>query len=183
MYMSSIVEPAGRLESLGEDFGPMKVLLCVDLTDLNCRPNIRILHAQQSFFSTLGYTPTDLPLLLVSILSEASGRIVFPLLESALVAWFVLPQSALLVGNDCALFCHHCPGRRSTLVATVEPGDCTFAIYCSDDRKCGNTRINNHSRCFCRNPEFCSSFSTRSSTGRITRYSSSHCYAGYGLGC
>jgi hypothetical protein len=75
MSISRADEEMDRRDTVGINFQPMKVLICVDSFDVD-GPSIRILHAQQDFYSTFGYSPADLPLPLLSRLSEASARIV-----------------------------------------------------------------------------------------------------------
>jgi hypothetical protein len=67
-----------------ETFAPAKILVSVNARGAR-GPELRILHAQDSFYAAFRYSPRDLPMFLSSLVSEANDRGKISALELALI--------------------------------------------------------------------------------------------------
>jgi hypothetical protein len=67
-----------------ESFAPTKILVSINARGAR-GPELRILHAQDSFYAAFRYTPRDLPMFLSSLVSEANERGAMSALELALI--------------------------------------------------------------------------------------------------
>jgi hypothetical protein len=72
------------MASLSTSFAPIKIFVTINTRGVR-GPEIRVLHAQESFYSTFRYSPRDLPMFLFSLISEINDRRAVATLDLALI--------------------------------------------------------------------------------------------------
>lgn len=122
----------GDIQASTAGFSPLKVFLSINGNGVNSQ-DIRLLHAQPDFFAAFGYSPSDLPMSLVALLSVDGEQEIVTSMVSALLAGL---QGSYFIGlrsrSNAAVPCHVTlsTGGCVTMNVSAERSDITrrFAI-------------------------------------------------------